>query len=276
MRLDVAVHGISFAQKHAPDSLLPKFREPHLGRGQYRDAALRASAAHPRTTATRPARPPTCTGPASPTGRSATSISGRSREGRATIVMPGNPQGRDINEAGPKSASLVTIDDGGGIAVEERLTSVAEFRRIPVDLSGAEDWRAALRRIEDDLAAERASGDERASRRPPDAARGDAARLAASKRRRPCSKRRRGGSAPTSDETWLDKIEIRCDEPRAAERVSADPIAELQTPHGRGGRPVEGVPRRDSRASPRSCAATCRPARARTCSATTPRPSPKP
>ena len=35
---------------------------------------------------------------------------GRER-GRATIVMPGNPQGRDINEAGPKSATLVTIDD---------------------------------------------------------------------------------------------------------------------------------------------------------------------
>ena len=51
-------------------------------------------------------------------------------EGRATIVMPGNPQGRDINEAGPKSATLVTIDDGGRIAVEERPTSVAEFRRV--------------------------------------------------------------------------------------------------------------------------------------------------
>ena len=29
--LDVAVHGISFAQKHAPESLLPKFRGPDEG-----------------------------------------------------------------------------------------------------------------------------------------------------------------------------------------------------------------------------------------------------
>src|SRR5208337_3273916 len=29
--LDVAVHGVSFAQKHAPDSLLPKFRGPNAG-----------------------------------------------------------------------------------------------------------------------------------------------------------------------------------------------------------------------------------------------------
>ena len=69
-------------------------------------------------------------------------------KGRATIVMPGNPQGRDINEAGPKSVSLVTVGDGRAIAVEERLTSVAEFRRVSVDLAGAEDWKAALKRIE--------------------------------------------------------------------------------------------------------------------------------
>ena len=37
--LDVAVHGVSFAQKHAPDSLLPKFRGPHAGRRQHRHDA---------------------------------------------------------------------------------------------------------------------------------------------------------------------------------------------------------------------------------------------
>ena len=33
--------------------------------------------------------------------------------------MPGNPQGRDINEAGPKSATLVTIGDDRKITIEE-------------------------------------------------------------------------------------------------------------------------------------------------------------
>ena len=37
--LEVAVHGVSFAQKHAPESLLPKFRPPAAGTRQYRHAA---------------------------------------------------------------------------------------------------------------------------------------------------------------------------------------------------------------------------------------------
>ncbi len=37
--LEVAVHGVSFAQKHAPESLVPKFRPPVPGQRQYRDHA---------------------------------------------------------------------------------------------------------------------------------------------------------------------------------------------------------------------------------------------
>jgi DNA repair exonuclease SbcCD nuclease subunit len=51
------------------------------------------------------------------------------------------PQGRDINEAGPKSVTLVTIANDRSIRVEERITSVAQFERISVDVSGLEDWR---------------------------------------------------------------------------------------------------------------------------------------
>ncbi len=62
--------------------------------------------------------------------------------GERTIIMPGMPQGRDINEAGEKSVSLVTIHDDRTVEVEERLTSIAQFARISVDISQAEDWRA--------------------------------------------------------------------------------------------------------------------------------------
>jgi DNA repair exonuclease SbcCD nuclease subunit len=62
-------------------------------------------------------------------------------EGGCTIVMPGNPQGRDINEAGPKSVSLVTAADDGSIRVEERSTSIAQFERVSVDATGINDWR---------------------------------------------------------------------------------------------------------------------------------------
>ena len=50
--------------------------------------------------------------------------------------MPGMPQGRDINEAGEKSVTLVTIRDDRSIEIEERLTSVAQFERLSVDLAG--------------------------------------------------------------------------------------------------------------------------------------------
>ena len=114
--------------------------------------------------------------------------------GRATIVMPGNPQGRDINEAGPKSATLATIGDDRAITLEERLTSVAEFQRVPVDLAGVEDWRAALKRIEAALGAARVSAkSEHLVARLKLAGR-DAARLASALRRRQA----RGGGARRS------------------------------------------------------------------------------
>src|SRR3546814_1480549 len=62
--------------------------------------------------------------------------------------MPGMPQGRDINEAGPKSATLATIGDDGAIRLEERAPSVAQFERVTVDLAGIDDWRGIAGAIE--------------------------------------------------------------------------------------------------------------------------------
>jgi DNA repair exonuclease SbcCD nuclease subunit len=60
------------------------------------------------------------------------------REGGATMVMPGSPQGRHINEPGPRSATLVTIEDGRVSALEEIPTAGAIFDRVTVAV-GAED-----------------------------------------------------------------------------------------------------------------------------------------
>ncbi len=223
---DVAVHGISFAQKHAPDSLLPKFREPVSGAVNIgmMHTSLGGSPAHDRYA---PCAPVDLHGHGFAYWALGHVHQRSVEEGRATIVMPGNPQGRDINEAGPKSASLVTIDDGGKIAVEERLTSVAEFRRVPVDLSGAEDWRAALRRIEGDLAAERttAASEHLVARLTLHGATPLAWRLRSDADLLEEETRRIGSDLGRA---WLDKIEIRCDEPRVAERASVDPVAELR------------------------------------------------
>src|SRR5271157_358971 len=137
--LDVAVHGISFKDKHAPESLLPKFRGPNEGAVNIGmlHTSLGGSPPHDRYA------------PCAPADLQATGfdywalghIHQRFVErGRATIVMPGNPQGRDVNEAGSKSTTLATIDDNRSITIEERLTSVAEFQRLSVDLAGVEDW----------------------------------------------------------------------------------------------------------------------------------------
>lgn len=56
-----------------------------------------------------------------------------------TIIMPGIPQGRDINEAGAKSATLVSINDSRDIHLAEVQTAVAQFERITIDVSGCED-----------------------------------------------------------------------------------------------------------------------------------------
>ncbi len=224
--LDVAIHGISFAQKHAPDSLLPKVRAPVEGAiniGMLH-TSLGGSPAHDRYAPCAPAD-------LHQAGFAYWALGHVHRrsvdEGRATIVMPGNPQGRDINEAGPKSASLVTVDDGRKITLEERLTSVAEFRRVLVDLSGVDDWRAALKRIEAALEAERAAA----------ASEHCVARLTLIGAT-PLAWRLRSDADRFEEEiraigadigkTWLDKIELRCKEPCAAAPAAADPIAELR------------------------------------------------
>ena len=58
--------------------------------------------------------------------------------------MPGIPQGRHINEAGPKSVTYVEIGSGG-VVIEERFTSVAQFERVAVDIGGVEDWYGEAR-----------------------------------------------------------------------------------------------------------------------------------
>lgn len=223
--LDVAVHGVSFAQRHAPESLLPKFRAPVEGAvniGMLHTSLAGSSAHDPYA----PCLPADLHG----SGFAYWAlghIHQRSVEaGRATIVMPGAPQGRDINEAGSKSASLITIDDNRRIAVEERLTSVAEFRRVAIDLSGVEDWRGALKRIADALAEARASAaSEHLVVRPMLAGETPLAwRLRADPDRVDEEVRRIGADL---GETWLDKVELACAEPSAAPD-GADPVAELR------------------------------------------------
>jgi DNA repair exonuclease SbcCD nuclease subunit len=68
------------------------------------------------------------------------------------VVMPGIPQGRDIGESGPKSATLVSVADDGTISAEPLPSAVAEFARVEADLSGAETRAEVAARLEHALA----------------------------------------------------------------------------------------------------------------------------
>lgn len=150
--LPVAIHGLSFAKPQAPDSLLPKYRPPVAGAVNIgiMHTSLAGSAGHD-------VYAPCNVLDLHKSGHDYWAlghIHQRSRHaGTATVIMPGMPQGRDVNEAGPKTVSLVTVADDRTIIVEERLTSVAQFERVDVDLTGVAEWRDAAASIEAALAA---------------------------------------------------------------------------------------------------------------------------
>jgi len=225
--LEVAVHGVSFAQKHAPESLLPRFRSPVAGSANIGmlHTSLGGSPAHDRYA-------PCTLSELQGIGFDYWALGHIHRRsvdvGQATIVMPGNPQGRDINEAGPKSATLVAIGDDRKITVDKRLTSVAQFQRVAVDLSGVEEWREGLARIEQTLLAVRAAAPSEHL----------VARLTLAGAT-PLAWRLRSDTDLLAEEsvalgaaigkTWIDKIEIDCTAPRAnGDASSGGPIAELR------------------------------------------------
>jgi exonuclease SbcD len=152
--LPIAIHGLSFAKSHAPESLLPKFKRPISGAINIglMHTSLGGSGKHD------------VYAPCNILDLHSSGfdywalghIHQRSHhQGGATVVMPGMPQGRDINEAGAKTVSLVTVADDRTITVEERLTSVAQFERVDVNLTGIAEWRDAASEIETALGKQR-------------------------------------------------------------------------------------------------------------------------
>jgi len=149
---EVVLHGVSFGKPQAPASLLPSFRPPIDGAVNIGmlHTSLGGSAGHDNYA------------PASVAELVAHGfdywalghIHQRAVHSSAPhVVMPGNPQGRDINEAGAKSAVLVSVDDDGTVTIDERATATAIFRRLPVDLGGVGEWEEMLARVRQALAA---------------------------------------------------------------------------------------------------------------------------
>ncbi|SFZ85540.1 DNA repair exonuclease SbcCD nuclease subunit [Devosia enhydra] len=148
----VHIHGLSFARPQAPESLLEKYRRPLPD-------AVNIGIMH-TSLAGAPGHDPYAPSRASDLhdwGFDYWALghihAGARHEGARHVVMPGMPQGRDINEAGEKSVALVTIGDDRRITLEQRAVGIAQFERLSVDLSPAEDWRGAIAVIERALGA---------------------------------------------------------------------------------------------------------------------------
>ncbi|MGY2046839.1 metallophosphoesterase family protein [Methylobacterium sp. JK268] len=224
--LDVVVHGLSFAKPHAPESLLPKYRRPvpdavNLG---ILHTSLAGGHGHD------PYAP--CTvADLSDWGFDYWALghvhARAEHRGGCAVVMPGMPQGRDINEAGAKTVSLVTIRDDRSLVIEERATSLAQFERIRVDLSEAVSWAEVVDGIERAVTAVRD-----ATAAPHLVARlslhGGTPLAWRLRRDRDLllaeTEHRLGGSG----RIWIEKIEIAASDPRRAEPAGpADPVDEL-------------------------------------------------
>ena len=222
---EVHVHGVSFANPHAPASLLPTYRAPvpdavNIG---LMHTSLAGASRHD---------------PYAPVGLSDLAAHGfdywalghihqrRVHLESPWIVMPGNPQGRDINEGGPKGITLATVAEDGTIACEAHPVAVAIFERLAVDLSGIEDWQGMLAAAEGVLTAARAaaggahlvarltlSGPTPLAwrlRRDEDLLLGELQNLAAS-----------------LGECWIEAVDLAVTPPAASDGADAGPLTEL-------------------------------------------------
>jgi exonuclease SbcD len=222
----IVVHGLSFAHALAPESLLPRYTAPvadavNIG---IMHTSLAGASGHDLYA-------PCSVADLKAAGFRYWALGHIHRrsviDGDCAIVMPGIPQGRDINESGPKSVTLVTVTDDGSIHLEEHLTSLAQFERIDVDVGGVEDWQDILGRVGQAIEAARgATASEHLVAR----LRLTGGTPLAWRMRRDFDmlKTEAESRAAEAGKSWIEKIEIDCVPPLAAVEPSGDPLVELR------------------------------------------------
>jgi DNA repair exonuclease SbcCD nuclease subunit len=222
----VAIHGLSFAQPRAPESLVAKYR-PRV------DGAVNIGILH-TSLAGAPGHDnyaPCSIAELEATGFDYWALGHVHKrsvvQGKATIVMPGMPQGRDINEAGPKSATLVTVTDTGGIEIEERRTSIAQFERVSFDVSGIEDWRDLIAAFETSIERARAAtvSDHLVARINVSGLTSMAWRLRAD---RDLLKTEMEERASVVGDCWIEQVDIECTPPGEMSDAPDNPIIEMR------------------------------------------------
>jgi DNA repair exonuclease SbcCD nuclease subunit len=224
--LPVAIHGLSFAHPQAPESLLPRFRPPVEG-------AVNIGLLHTSLGGTpgHDVYAPCALADLDAAGFDYWALGHVHKRAvardRSTVVMPGMPQGRDINESGPKSVTLVTIGDDRSVHIEERHTSVAQFEPVPIGLDGIDDWRDMLRAITHALrhVRERVPSEHVVARLHMTGTTPLAWRLRSD---RDLLQEEAANEAFGIGTTWIESIEIDCHAPRPVADPAPDPITELR------------------------------------------------
>ena len=137
----VAVHGVSFPARGAPKAPLHRFPAPVAGAVNIGllHTSLGGAPGHD---------------PYAPVSLSELAAVGydfwalghlharQLHPGPPLVLMPGMPQGRDIGEAGSKTATLVRVTADARFTLTEYPTALAEFARQDVDVAAAADWSA--------------------------------------------------------------------------------------------------------------------------------------
>lgn len=225
--LALSIHGLSFAKPHAPESLLAKYHRPtpdtvNIG---LMHTSLAGAPGHDLYA---PCKASDLHGWGFDYWALGHVHVRAQHAGDCMVIMPGMPQGRDINEAGEKTVTLVTVGDDRSLIVEERATSVAQFERIPVDLSSATTWRETAELIEQGIGVvrDRTSSADLVSR----------VRLTGTtplswqlRRDRDLLLAETEQRAEGLGRTWIEKIEIATTVPISAPAggATADPVLEL-------------------------------------------------
>ena len=144
--IQVALHGISYGNKHIPESLVPEFPKPT--QGAFNIGILHTSLGGSKT---HDLYAPSTENELTNVGYDYWALGhfhkSYYKEGPSHIVMPGIPQGRDIGESGEKTVSLVSIDSAKRCRVEFRSVSKLQFESINVDVSNISEWYELLKEI---------------------------------------------------------------------------------------------------------------------------------
>ncbi len=150
-------------------------------------------------------------------------------DGAGRINFPGNIQGRNPRETGPKGCLLVAAADGRITGTEFRALDVLRWAAVPVDLAGAESMAeiATRLRVELALAQEAAEGRPLIARVTLAGATGQHAALIADPNR--IEAECRGAAEAISGDLHIERVRIETTPPNEA-AFDAEAIAQLQAP----------------------------------------------